>query len=212
MTLKIFDKDGVQRDMDWMRREYGNITVQSAQGKRFKLIEIREHHNDTMLMVGVLNEQGAPHSGQPVAHWWPNPSTSMTVDLAADPNLKTVPHSRAAIARTDGSGWTGFGLGGGSFYDPAGAGPDEVWIVSPSLPSDIVRGLGWKAGTNHNGMMRLTFQIVDDEQTPEPEPTPTPNNDLDKLVALAAGLPSTWTPEKVATTAKARLAALAEVS
>lgn len=211
MTTRVYDKNGQERDIAWLRSEYGNIQIERATGQRFELTEIRETDGPTVLMVGLIGETGAPHPGQPVGHWWPNANAAMTSDLTPG-NFKTLPYTRAAYERTDGSGWTGFGLGGGSYYDPAASsGPDTIWVLSPSLPSDIVRGLGWKAGTNHRGPMRLTFRIT---SAPEPEPVLPPelDSDLGYLVMLAAGMPATWTAEKTATQAAARLAALREVA
>lgn len=190
MTVKIFDAKGAERDMTWLRATYGNVQIESGTGTRFKLVEMRETDGPSVLMVCLLNEQGLPHAGQPVGHWWPNPSAAATIDLSGG-GMKTLPYARAAVERTDSTGWTGFGLGGGSYYDPAGQGPDVIWVLSPSVASDVVRGLGWLPGTNHRGMMRLTFRLVDDVSgVPEPEPEPggglvQGNSRLDRLVALA---------------------------
>lgn len=184
MTPKIFDASGQERDLAWLRATYGNVQIERATGERFELIEMRETDGPSVLMVGLLNEHGAPHAEQPVAHWWPNPSTAATVDLSGG-GLKTLPHQRAAVERTDATGWTGFGLGGGSYYDPtATAGPDAIWVLSPSLPSDVVSGLGWLPGTNHRGMMRMMFRIAGDAM-PDPTPDPAPSDRLDRLIALA---------------------------
>ena len=189
MAPKIIDAGGHERDLSWLRATYGNVQIEPATGQRFELIEMRETDGPSVLMVCLLNEQGLPHAGQPVGHWWPDPSAAATIDLSGG-GMKTLPYARAAVERTDSTGWTGFGLGGGSYYDPAGQGPDVIWVLSPSVASDVVRGLGWLPGTNHRGMMRLTFRLVDDVSgVPEPEPEPggglvQGNSRLDRLMTL----------------------------
>ncbi len=209
MTTKIFDAAGVERDMPWLRGAYGNVTIEQASGQRFALVEIRESDGPAVLFVRVLNEEGAAHAGQPVANHWPDAVPALQ-DLSGG-GLKTMPYPTACVQFVAGDGSTGFGLGGGSYItNPASGGPHTVWVLSPSLPSDVIRGLGWKAGTNHRGPMRLTFQITGDAGADYPEPSVEPGN-IGYLVALAAGLPGTWSAAKVALAAKARLDALLEV-
>ncbi len=185
-TMKIFDARGDERDMAWLRAEYGNIRVERVGAPCFQLVEIRETDGPAILMVCVLNEQGGAQEGQPVAVHWPDAGLQ---DLTGG-GLKTLPFPRACVQRVDSTGWTGFGLGGGSYItNPEVGGPHTVWVASPSLPADVVFGLGWKALTNHRGPMRLTFRLVNDVMPePEPEPEPEPGSGLvrrlDRLMTL----------------------------
>ena len=137
------------------------------------------------LMVSLQDENGAPHSGQPVVLSWPSlaePSQDMPVIPTGSKSCYT---SRGVIQRTE-NGCTGFGLGGGSYIsNPAVGGPYSVFVLSPSTYSDCLTGTGWLGGTNHMGPCRLTFRIVAAGVAPEPEPEPEPGAD-DELVGLVA--------------------------
>ena len=69
-----------------------------------------------------------------------------------------------------------------------------MWVLSPSLKSDGLAGVGMLGGTNHEGPLSLTFQITNgDPVTPEP-----PAQDLDRLLRLCETMMvSSWTPEQI---------------
>lgn len=70
--MDIFDKNGVQRDMAWLRQKYGNVQfLDAGPGKKFKLARVDETEGPAVIKVRVLNEQGLPQAGQPVANHWP---------------------------------------------------------------------------------------------------------------------------------------------
>lgn len=157
----IFDKSGVQRDLAWLRQKYGNVQFHSAgNGKKFRLARIDETEGPAVLQVRVLDEHGTPHTNQPVANHWPDNNL---------PDLRNQGHQslwreRAIHQRTGNDGFTGFGLGNGSYIrNLAEGGAHTVWVLSPSLPSDGLSGIGMLGGTNHMGPLFLTFQIGKDE-------------------------------------------------
>ena len=84
------------------------------------------------MLVSLQDENGAPHSGQPVVLSWPSlaqPSQDLPFIPAGSKSCYT---SRGVIQRTE-NGCTGFGLGGGSYIsDPAVGGPYSVFVLSPS--------------------------------------------------------------------------------
>lgn len=189
-TLRVYDKNGTLRDLAWLKAKYGNLDVIPGAGSPvFRLVEIRETEGPTMLKVRLLNERGMPHAEQPVALWWDKQDPPPLPDLT-ESHSKTLPKTRGAWQRTDASGYTGFGLGGGSFIkDPAEGGPHWLWVISPSTYSDTFARFGWLNFTNHMGPMELTYQIVDGSTptpppTPDPTPTPTPGVDLSRLARL----------------------------
>jgi len=71
------------------------------------------------------------------------------------------------IQKTDKNGQTGFGMGGGAYYQPPNSGPHWVY-VSTAHPTDIVRGLGMLGKRNH-WHLEPTFQFVK-ASSGEPEP------------------------------------------
>ena len=187
MTLPVvLDLNGTMRDWAWLRAKYGNVSYLEAAGyPKFQLIKVEEMEGPQTMMVSLQDENGAPHSGQPVVLSWPSlaqPSQDIPVIPAGSKSCYT---SRGVIQRTE-NGCTGFGLGGGSYIsDPAVGGPYSVFVLSPSTYSDCLTGTGWLGGTNHMGPCRLTFRIVAAGVAPEPEPEPEPGAD-DELVGLVA--------------------------
>ena len=160
--MDIFDKNGVQRDMGWLRLKYGNVQFLNAGAgiTKFRLARVDETEGPAVIKVRVVAENGLPQSYQPVANHWP----SNDLPDLRNAGLKTLWRDQAMNQQTDGAGFTGFGLGTGSYIrDLQEGGPHVVWVLSPSLPSDGLSGIGMLGGTNHAGPLFLTFQIGDDE-------------------------------------------------
>ena len=155
----VLDLNGTIRDWAWLRAKYGNVSyLEAAQYPKFQLIKVEEMEGPQTLMVSLQDENGAPHSGQPVVLSWPS-LAQPSQDLPAIPaGSKSCYTSRGVIQRTE-NGCTGFGLGGGSYIsNPAVGGPYSVFVLSPSTYSDCLTGTGWLGGTNHMGPCRLTFR------------------------------------------------------
>ena len=187
----VLDLNGTVRDWAWLRAKYGNVSYLEAAGyPKFQLSKVEEMEGPQTLMVSLLDENGAPHSGQPVALSWPS-LTGPSQDLPVIPTgSKSCYTSRAVIQRTE-NGCTGFGLGGGSYIsNPAVGGPYSVFVLSPSTYSDCLTGTGWLGGSNHMGPCRLTFRIVAAGVAPEPDPEPEPGAD-DDLVAVVGRVVAT---------------------
>jgi hypothetical protein len=190
MTLPVvIDLNGTERDWAWLRAKYGNVTyLEAAQYPKFQLIKVEETEGPAIMMVSLLNESGAPHSGQPVVLSWPS-LAAPSQDIPAIPvGSKSCYTSRGVIQKTE-NGCTGFGLGGGSYIsNPAVGGPYSVFVLSPSVFSDCLTGTGWLGGTNHMGPCRLTFRIMSAGVVPEPEPEPGADGDvlakLDRMIAI----------------------------
>ena len=192
MPPDVFDKDGARRDWDWLRGRFGNVQfLDAGAGAKFRLARVDVTEGPATLKARVLDAQGAPHGGQPVANNWPD----NTLPDLRNAGLMTLWKDRAVYQQTEPSGYTGFGLGPGSYIrDLAEGGPHTVWVLSPSLRSDGIGGVGMLGGTNHEGPLFLTFQITNgDPVTPEP-----PAQDLDRLLRLCeVMMVSSWTPEQI---------------
>jgi hypothetical protein len=146
--------------MTWLREKYGNVQLLDAgPGEKFRLMRIDETEGPAVIKVRVLDWEATPWRGQPVANHWPDPGLP---DLR-NAGLKTLWRDRAENQNTDDAGFTGFGIGIGSYIrDLQEGGPHVVWVLSPSLPSDGLSGVGMLGGTNHAGPLFLTFQIGED--------------------------------------------------
>ena len=172
MPPEIYDKDGVRRDEAWLRQKYGNVQfLDAGAGPKFRLARVDETEGPAVLKVRLLDRQGQPHSSQPVANHWPDSS----LPYLGNSGLKTLWRDRAIYQNTDSAGFTGFGLGTGSYIgNLQEGGPHTVWVLSPSLASDGISGLGMLGGTNHAGPLFITFQIGEETSPPAPPPTPPP--------------------------------------
>jgi hypothetical protein len=158
MLPDVFDKDGARRDWDWLRSRFGNVQfLDAGAGAKFRLARVDVTEGPATLKARVLDASGAPHGGQPVANNWPD----NTLPDLRNAGLMTLWKDRAVYQQTEPSGFTGFGMGPGSYIrDLAEGGPHTVWVLSPSLPSDGIGGVGMLGGTNHEGPLFLTFQIA----------------------------------------------------
>lgn len=156
MDPKVYDRNGTEKDMAWLRSKYGNVRyLDAGAGEKFRLVRIDETEGPATIMVRVLDKDGSNQNGQPVANHWPDPTLP---DLTAG-GLQTLWEPRAISQRTEG-GHTGFGLGPGSYISSlVDGGPHTLWVLSPSLPSDGLAGVGMLGGTNHAGPLSLVFQI-----------------------------------------------------
>lgn len=183
MAPHVLDRNGFAKDWEWLRNIYGNVQyLDAGTGSKFRLARVQEVTGNALLKVLVLNEDGRSHAGQPVANHWPDDS----LPYLGDGGLKTLYHDRAVHQETDGNGFTGFGLGVGSYIgDLEVGGPHTLWVLSPTLPSDGISGLGMLGGTNHDGMLSLTFQIVGGDEPEPPEP-PEPETGQKQRVLDAA--------------------------
>ena len=69
----VLDLNGTIRDWAWLRAKYGNVTYLEAAGyPKFQLIKVEEMEGPQTMMVSLQDENGAPHSGQPVVLSWPS--------------------------------------------------------------------------------------------------------------------------------------------
>ena len=175
--MKIFDKDGLERDADWLRQEFGAVEVQRGDGD-WHVAELREAEGAATIIVTVLDQGSEPVEGALVARWWPDPS------LPELPIELTGWHAIGVYGETNANGDIGFGMGGGDYYYPPDAGASDVWI---DYDSDLVHGLGMVGSTNHRHL-NVVFRYLPEpppEPTPEPTPSPEPppdHNPLDGVV------------------------------
>ena len=156
--MKVFDKHGTERDMEWLRSKYGNVKYLNAGNvTKFELGEVRETTGVAVFRVLVAHEEGGPQYAQPVINHYPDP----TLPSLLDGGLKTLYHDRGLVLRTGADGLCDFGFGKGSMIkDLEVGGPHPFWIGSPSLPSDGLAGVGWLGGTDHDGPNLMVFRIV----------------------------------------------------
>jgi len=157
--MRIYDVQGNEQSMDWLRARYGNVRVLEAPGRvRFALVAVHETVGPALIKAQVFGVEGFPQVDQPVANHWPDEG----LPSLEGGGLKTKWHNRACVQQTNSNGYTGFGIGTGSYINDLDVGgPHTVWVLSPSYPSDGLAGMGMLGGTNHAGPLFVIFQVVD---------------------------------------------------
>jgi hypothetical protein len=183
--VKVYDKNGVERDFAWAQRQYPGLTLLEAPDNvaRFKLVAIYCTEAAATVKVEVRNDLGTAHIGQPVAFSWPSlhePAPYLSSLLSG--GLKRLWTERAVTQTTEGNGLTGFGISPDFYYKPGWA-PGTVWVLSPSVDSDGLSGIGMLGGTVHEGPLHLVFQLTEAATQPaEPPPPTAPTVDLNDVV------------------------------
>lgn len=188
--VAVYDTGGVKRDSPWLLSKYGRVEIkESSQKHRYKLVRIEETVGPAILKVRVLDKSGAPASVM-VVETYPDlgaPSGDLQ-DLTRGDKALDQWSNRGVPQFTDGSGYTGFGLGADSWIKSFSVGgPYHVWLFHTAIGSDCISWLGWLGGTDHMGPMSLVFQEVEDtgSVTPPP-PSGGDETDLTEIESILA--------------------------
>jgi hypothetical protein len=172
---KVTDRQGQERDWDWLIAEFGAIELEFAEvpageGLVYRIVELREVEGPAAEVIHVEDQDGNPLEGIRVVRHWPQAPL-----LPAWPPPTSRWRDRGVFGNTNVNGDIGFGMGHGDYYFPPKGGASAVWVAEESGPSDFVAGLGMLGGTNHRHL-DVYFQRTDAEVSePSPEPaTPPP--------------------------------------
>ncbi|GAG18090.1 unnamed protein product, partial [marine sediment metagenome] len=96
--LKVYDVNGVERDLLWLQAQYGNVRHLNAPGRvKFALVEIHETIGPALIKVEVLGVEAWPKVAQPVANHWPDES----LPSLAGGGLQTRWETRACVQHTN---------------------------------------------------------------------------------------------------------------
>jgi hypothetical protein len=183
MDIKVFDWQGQQRDLAYLKGKYGNFIIQPAaagEGSAFYITVLREKVNTAAtVVVRVTDANGVPLQDIRIAWYWP--------DAPADPNagpMGSVPPqmrpNRCVNGMSNPDGDVGFGMGHGAYYFPnqGQIGPHAAWIYGTNTRSDLILGLGMVGGTNHDHFDVEYARL-------ESEPPPPPPGECPKEEILA---------------------------
>jgi len=153
--LQVTKLDGSAGDYGWVQSYYGS-EIQRAQpgpgGQVFRIVKIIERKGPAVVVIQVLDQNGAPMDHQATIRYWPGadeltiPSTSKW-------------YNRGNLGYTNGDGEMGFALGRGDYITAPGQGVTALWVAHPSIPSDLANKLGMIAGTEHQ-RLDFVFQLV----------------------------------------------------
>lgn len=157
MTTRVFDIDGTERSIDWLREAWDGCEVLPAHvpasvTEYWHLVSVYCTSGPAVLKAEVRRTATISADNQPVVATWPN-LTNPSPDIPTLPDNQHNWAQRGATQRTEGSGVTGFGLGTtfGPFY--------HVWVLS-SVPSDCLSKAGMKGGTDHHGPLHGVWVLT----------------------------------------------------
>jgi len=176
MDIKVYDWQGNQRDMAYLKGKYGNFVIKPAtdgDGSSYQISTLREKVNTAAtLVVRIIDQGGAPLEGIRVAWYWPDaPQDSNAGPLGGV--LPQMNANRCVSGLTNNVGDIGFGMGHGAYYFPnqGQIGPHATWIHGSTTRSDLILGLGMVGGTNHD---HFDVEFTRLENGPGPGPGPEP--------------------------------------
>ena len=177
MTVKIYDVQGNVQSWAWLEEHYGPITIQSpGDGSCYRVVELREKHEDSAFIAQVRNSAGEPLQGVEVVFYWDSAGSLHGAGWL----------EQGVSGPTNGNGDVGFGMGPGAYYTPPKQGPHKAWISGEGA-SEMLEGIGMIAATNHNHI-NAAWQWVEGEPEPEPEPEVDLAEVLEELKAIHAAL------------------------
>ena len=186
--IRVYDASGAERDWAWVVEQYGPLEITEAEPvvaadgfkKVIRLVELREKFGPATCVVNVRKVDGSPMVG--VNSAWHYSTAPMLPDWM---DAQSMWEPNADFGPTNDNGDVGHAMSEDSTYYPdrPEIGPYTTWVLSSKLPSDLYRGIGCKAGTEH-GHLDAIFQVVVIEDE-EPIP-PVPEDDIAAQLARIA--------------------------
>jgi len=167
MKPRVYNAKGMEKDWHWLEGKYGpmewRLAEHLSQGEEYwGLLRIQESFGNATIKARTLGLDGNASRDQHVAcHFTSAPHQPH--------GCESQWRDEFVHQKTDGDGFTGFGIGRGSYYwyqDPApqNVGPHILWVCG-GTKSDAIMGVGMLKGTDHHGMMDLVFGLTNyDEQ------------------------------------------------
>ncbi len=143
VTVAVYDMSGNPRDMDWVAQTYGSWierVTPGAGGAIFRVVELREIEGPTTIKVSVRDSAGVPLVGVTARCSW---------------------GGEEEVKETEEDGSVSLcAMGIGSYIDPNNPGGGAYSVaIQGDVPSDIARGLGMLARTNHRHL-DVVFQLM----------------------------------------------------
>lgn len=168
--IQIFDRQGQERDWDWLVASYGAIRVKRAQvpegvTKVYRIVKLQDVEGPAVQVVNVSDQENNPIQGTRVVRRWPD-----APQLPAWPAPISMWYEQGVYGGTNENGDVGFGMGHGDYYFVPEEGASCVWVAARKGPSDLISGLGMLGGTNHRHL-DVYYQLQDVKVRP-PEKSP----------------------------------------
>ncbi len=174
--LTVYDKFGHEQTLAWLYEQFGNVEIEAPPNPAepfYEIVELRENDDvgpgdasvtaPACIITRLLDQNGAPLPGVTCVFWWPD----------APPLPGSGWHNQGVPGTTGTAGTVDFAMGSGAYYDPRHAqGPHHLWVRGEGS-SEIIRGLGMIAGTNHRHLDVTWKRTAAD---PDPEPIEPPGD------------------------------------
>lgn len=177
---EVYDQTNGRRDMTWLTKNFGARYVAAVNPGEavFRLARINVTEGPATVVVRVQADGNGLQSHGVGLSWPDAPSNLVGSDF------RTIYKPRAAVQWTDANGYTGFGLGAGSYIrEVAQGGPHAAWVLHNLYQSDVLDGIGMLGGTNHVGPLHLVFdrRVDGGALTPEQQLSALRNRAWNKL-------------------------------
>ena len=142
----IIDADGAERSWAWVKIKYNlpPILETSREQDHWEVIELHEQIGNSSMTVRIVGDEIFEIA---ILFGWPDGSNTQF---------------------TNREGHTGFGMGGGAYYDPKTEHGPHYVFVDMWQNSDTINGLGMLGKTNH-AHLEPTFQFIKGEIEPPPD-------------------------------------------
>ena len=173
---KVYDRQGQERNWDWVLAQYGPVTLERAPTSGgvtqvYRIVQLREKEGSATQLVNVRDPSGRPLDGITVVRHWPGAPT-----LPNWPPPASRWRDRGVYGPTNANGDIGFGMGQGDYYFPPNSGASAVWVAHQNGPSDCIGGLGMLGGTQHRHLdVYFQLQNVSGPTPPSPPPPRPPS-------------------------------------
>lgn len=168
--MEYIANDGRPMTAEEWKERFGAapIVERVAEGTRFSVVKAQASPKDSPVSVIVYVEI----NGNPADH------KRYILDWSWSDNRFEIP-----LKHEGGKTFAAPDISGG-FYNPPDIGPFVCAVIDTEgeFPSDVVRGLGWLAGTNHVHF-DITFDLVEGTEMPSTECPEEMLAELDKIVA-----------------------------
>ncbi len=198
-NVKIYDYDGVLRDWDWLRAEFGDVQIHPVE-ERFSIREgervyeacyLRAKTGNSSCQINIKNLDEVNVVGETVVFGWADAEPHGLADNGHNWSVNGVP------GPTNETGDVGPGMG--AFYSPADGERGPYWCWVYGLPSDYVDGLGMLAMTNHSHLdVGYREVVVGESEPPEPpvsgEPLDVVREIRDDVLAIRVILQDGYVP------------------
>ena len=141
---------------------------------KFQIVKIVVTASEASLNAHIYNKDGSMCWEQPVALSWPGIQDGTVIRQNGQNlgGLRTCLADMAKIQNTDSNGQTGYAMTTDWYIrDMAVGGPGTMWILSPSIQSDGIKGLGMIGGTVHLAPTHIYWRETAGDVVPPPPPT-----------------------------------------